>query len=164
MVTARNDYLNWDDYFMSVCILSAMRSKDPNTQVGACIIDGKNRIVGVGYNGFPRGCSNSILPWNREGKPIDTKYMYVSHAEENAIDNGNKYLIPHSKIYVTMFPCNGCARRIIQNEISEVIYMSDKYWDTDECKAARLMFELAGTKYRKYIPETTNVLIKLLID
>lgn len=145
----RTDYLKWDEYFMGIALLSAQRSKDPNTQVGACIVDDNNKIVGIGYNGFPRGCSDDDLPWAREAKnPNDTKYPYVVHAEVNAILNSTKKL-GGARLYVALFPCNECAKVIIQSGISEVVYISDKYSDTDTVKAAKRMFDMAGVVSRK---------------
>lgn len=151
MTTKRTDYLHWDEYFMEIAKLSARRSKDPHTQVGACIVDTKNRIIGIGYNGFPRGCSDDILPWTREAAdPLDTKYLYVVHAEANAILNKNDADITNSKIYVSLFPCNECAKLIIQAGISEVIYECDKYETSKSTIASKKMFDLVGIRYRKY--------------
>ena len=129
----RNDYLSWDEYFMSIAKITAGRSKDPNTQVGACIVSKDNRILSTGYNGAPNNFDDDKFPWDREGNPLETKYMYVCHAEANAIDNfrGYKKEFENSRIYVDLFPCNECAKKIIQNGIKEVIYLSDKYKDTD---------------------------------
>ena len=151
MVKKRDDYLNWDEYFMGIAKLSAARSKDPNTQVGACIVGSDNRVLSTGYNGAPNNFDDDIFPWDREGNPIDTKYMYVCHAEANAIDNfrGNKREFEGAKIYVDLFPCNECAKRIIQSGIKEVIYLSDKYKDSDSTKAAKLMFDTCGVTYRQ---------------
>lgn len=145
----RRDYISWDEYFMGIAMLSAMRSKDPNTQVGACIVDQQNKIVGIGYNGFPIGCSDDILPWEREAKNInDTKYPYVVHAEANAILNSTKDL-HGARIYVGLFPCNECAKLIIQSGIKEIVYLSDKYKDSDATKASKRMLKMAGVKLRK---------------
>lgn len=140
----REDYISWDEYFMSVAILSSLRSKDPNTQVGACIVNDENRIVGIGYNGFPAGCSDDELPWGREGEYLDSKYPYVCHAELNAILNSNFGRMTDCRMYVNMFPCNECAKLIIQAGIRKVIYISDKYAEDDVYIAARRMFRLAG--------------------
>lgn len=148
MTSKRDDYINWDEYFMGISILSAQRSKDPNTQVGACIVNQKNKIVGVGYNGFPIGCSDDELPWDREGDFLETKYPFVCHAELNAILNSIKNL-DGCRIYVALFPCNECAKAIIQSGIKEVIYLSDKYADSNPTKAAKIMFQQAGIKTRK---------------
>jgi len=147
MSPKREDYISWDEYFMGIALLSAQRSKDPYTQVGACIVNQKNKIVGVGYNGFPTGCSDEELPWKREGDFLDTKYPYVCHAELNAILNSIKNL-NGCRIYVALFPCNECAKAIIQSGVEEVIYLSDKYADSDPTKAAKKMFEQAGVTTR----------------
>src|SRR6056300_395736 len=124
----RLNALSWDDYFMSIAFLSAMRSEDPSTQVGACIVNDENKIVGIGYNGFPRGCDDAKLPWSRTGNTsLDTKYPYVCHAEMNAILNKNEANITGSRMYVALFPCNECAKLIIQSGIKEIIYLDDKY-------------------------------------
>jgi dCMP deaminase len=149
----RSGYLSWNDYFMAVAQLSAQRSKDPNTQVGACIVDTKNRIIGVGYNGFPYGCSDDELPWEKVGDFLDTKYPYVCHAEKNAILNAsNKRELDGSALYVTLFPCNVCAQDIIQAGIKEVYYLDNKYHDRDFSIAARRLLDLAGIKYEQYVP------------
>ncbi len=147
----REDYISWDEYFMGVALLSSMRSKDPNTQVGACIVNDDNRIVSVGYNGFPRGCSDESFPWERSGEnPNDTKYPFVCHAELNAILNSNGIGLKNTRIYVALFPCNECAKSIIQAGIKEVIYISDKYANTDGAKASRMMLESAGIKLTQF--------------
>jgi dCMP deaminase len=134
---------------MGVALLSAKRSKDPSTQVGACIVNQQKKIVGVGYNGFPTGCSDEDLPWNREGSFLETKYPYICHAELNAILNSISRDLNGCTIYVALFPCNECAKAIIQAGISEVVYLSDKYKDTDADKSSRIMFNQAGVKLRK---------------
>lgn len=144
----RKNYINWDDYFMGIAILSAMRSKDPSTQVGACIVNEDKRIVGVGYNGLPRGCEDEDFPWEREGEFLETKYAYVCHAELNAILNSIKAL-KGCTIYVGLFPCNECSKAIIQSGIKEIVYLSNKYEDTDANRASRKMLDAAGVKYRK---------------
>ncbi len=143
----RDNYISWDEYFMGVANLSALRSKDDTSQVGACIVDHKNHIVGIGYNGFPNGCNDDEFPWEREGDFLNTKYAYVVHAEANAILNASVSL-EDAKIYVTLFPCNECAKLIIQSGIKEVIYLDDKYNGTDICKASRKLFDSAGVKLR----------------
>ena len=145
----RQDYLSWDEYFMGVALLSAQRSKDPNTQVGACIVNPRNKIVGVGYNGFPTGCSDDEFPWNREGDFLDTKYPYICHAELNAVINKISADLYNCRLYVALFPCNECAKVIIQAGITEVIYLSDKYAETEEVKASRRMFQAAGVMCRR---------------
>ena len=142
----RKDYISWDEYFMGVAVLAAMRSKDPNTQVGACIVDNENRILSTGYNGFPYGCSDDTFPWEREGTFGDTKYPYVVHAELNAILNARGKNLTNSRIYVDLFPCNECAKAIIQAGIKEVIYLSDKYATTDATLASKKMLTSAGVK------------------
>lgn len=147
-VEKRTDYLSWDDYFMGIALLSAQRSKDPNTNVGACIVNKEKKIVGTGYNGFPIGCSDDNLPWAREGNFLDTKYPYVCHAELNAILNSTKNL-KGCTIYVDLFPCNECAKAIIQSGIIEIVYLSDKYADLDMTKAAKKMLNQAGIRQRQ---------------
>ena len=160
----RKDYISWNDYFMGVAKLSALRSKDPNTQVGACIVNEKNKIVGIGYNGFPIGCSDDKLPWARKAKnELDTKYPYVAHAELNAILNSTTNL--HGcRIYVALFPCNECAKLIIQSGIKEVIYLSDKYAKTNSNKAAKKMFDMSGVKYTRYKPKNETIVLKFVED
>lgn len=154
----RLDYLSWEQYFMGVALLSAQRSKDPNTQVGACIVDRRDRIVAIGYAGFPSGCSDDDLPWARVGAPLDTKYPFVCHAELNAILNRNSADLAACTIYTTLFPCNECAKAIIQSGIAEVVYLSDKYSDSDADKAASIMFGLAGVQTRRF-PESIAVTV-----
>ncbi len=149
----RKNYFDWDETFMQICHVIAQRSKDPNTQTGACIVSSDNVILGVGYNGFPRGCSDDNLPWDRDGDFCDNKYAYVVHSEENAILNANSANLKEAKMYCSLFPCNECAKAIIQSGIKEVIYASDKYHDTDIWKSSRRMFDLAGVKYREYVPK-----------
>ncbi len=134
---------------MRIAHIIAERSKDPSTQAGAVVVNQNNIVVGLGYNGFPRGCSDNDLPWSREGEFLNCKYAYVCHAEENAIYNSNAQT-HDCKIYCTLFPCNECAKTIIQNGINEIIYMSDKYHETDICKASRKMLDMAGVTYRQY--------------
>ncbi len=155
----RQDYISWDEYFMGVAMLSSMRSKDPNTQVGACIVNSERKIVGVGYNGFPRGCSDDELPWDREGGWLDTKYPYVCHAELNAILNSIGGDLRGCTLYVALFPCNECAKAIIQSGIKKVIYLSDKYADTDGTKASRLMLTQAGVELHQLRPERKELVI-----
>ncbi|MGF2411541.1 deoxycytidylate deaminase [Ferruginibacter sp.] len=145
----RQDYISWDEYFMGVALLSARRSKDPNTQVGACIVNEKNKIVGAGYNGLPIGCSDDDFPWDKQGNFLDTKYPYICHAELNAILNNIGMDLRGCKIYTALFPCNECTKAIIQSGIAEVIYLSDKYSGSDTAKASRLMLDTAGIRYRK---------------
>ncbi|XP_005281990.2 deoxycytidylate deaminase isoform X1 [Chrysemys picta bellii] len=156
----REDYLEWPEYFMAVAFLSAQRSKDPNSQVGACIVNSENKIVGIGYNGMPNGCSDDLLPWTRTAQSkLDTKYPYVCHAELNAIMNKNSADVKGCSMYVALFPCNECAKLIIQAGIKEVIFMSDKYHDSPEMTAARRLFDLAGIIYRKFKPKCNKIII-----
>ena len=140
----RQDYISWDEYFMSVAILAGMRSKDPNSQVGACIVSSDNKILSMGYNGFPRGCSDDEFPWAREGEPMDTKYLYVVHSELNAILNYRGGSLEGAKLYVSLFPCNECAKAIIQAGIKTVVYDQDKYQDTPSVMASKRMMDAAG--------------------
>lgn len=145
----REGYISWDQYFMGIAILSAKRSKDPNTQVGACIVDGNNKIMSVGYNGLPTGCDDESFPWSREGDEYDTKYPYVCHAELNAILNHSGAGLNGCKIYVPLFPCNECAKAIIQSGIREIIYISDKYSDSVSVRASKRMLDASGVKYKR---------------
>ncbi|MBQ9994042.1 MAG: dCMP deaminase family protein [Clostridia bacterium] len=153
----REGYLSWDDYFMGVALLAAMRSKDPNTQVGACIVNEDKIILSTGYNGFPKGCSDDVYPWEREGSGNDTKYPFVVHAELNAILNAGGKSLHGATIYVALFPCNECAKAIIQSGISEVVYLSDKYADTDSTIASKKMLNSAGVKLRKLTPDNGTI-------
>lgn len=157
----REEYLNWEEYFMGVAMLSAGRSKDPSTQVGACIVNSENRIMSMGYNGMPCGCSDEKFPWERSGENLDTKYPYVCHAELNAILNFRGGSLKGCKIYCTLFPCNECAKAIIQIGITEVIYLEDKYADTDSVKASKKMFDAVGIKYRPYNPGNHHINLEL---
>jgi len=147
----RADYISWDDYFMGVALLSAMRSKDPNTQVGACIVNRKNRIVGIGYNGFPIGIDDDQYPWDNEGDFLNTKYPYVVHAEPNAILNSTVSL-DDAVLYVTLFPCHECAKLIIQSGIKEIVYVENKYQQEASVKASMRMLEDAGVSLRQMQP------------
>ena len=149
-MSKRSNYISWDEYFMGIALLSGERSKDPNSQVGACIVSPDNKILSIGYNGFPIGCSDDEIPWDREGDFVDTKYPYVCHSELNAILNYTGSTLKQSRIYVTLFQCNECAKAIIQSGIKEVIYMSDKYKDTDSVKVSKKMLDMAGVKYTQY--------------
>ena len=146
----RKDYINWDEYFMGVAHLSGMRSKDPNTQVGACIVSMDNKILSMGYNGFPKGCSDDEFPWEREGDELDTKYPFVTHSELNAILNYRGGSLENTKLYVSLFPCNECAKAIIQAGITTVVYDSDKYNGTPTNIAAKKMFAAAGVECVPY--------------
>ena len=162
MSLKREDYLNWDEYFMALAKLSAKRSKDPSTQVGACVVSSDNRILSIGYNGAPNGYNDDEFPWGRDGNPLDTKYLYVIHAERNAILNyrGSKMDFKGAKIYVDLFPCNECSKEIIQSGISEVIYLSDKYADTESVIASKRLLDKCGVKYRQ-LDCSSQVLIDL---
>lgn len=146
----RADFITWDECFMRMARTIAERSKDPSTQAGAVIASQANVVIGLGYNGFPRGVDHDVFPWERDGELHETKYAYVCHAEENAVYNANN-ITAGGKIYCTLFPCNECAKTIIQNGIKEVIFESDKYHDTSSCKASRKMFDAAGVSYRQYL-------------
>ncbi|MCB2229307.1 dCMP deaminase family protein [bacterium] len=162
MTEKRKDYLSWDDYFMAVAELSAQRSKDPNTQVGACIVNIKRRIIGIGYNGFPMGLSDDNAPWGRDGDYLDTKYPYVCHAEMNAITNSsNKADLEGASIYVSLFPCNECAKLIVQVGIKEVVFLSDKYREQDMFIASRRILEAAGVVCRQLRPQTVRIELSL---
>ena len=161
MVTKREDYISWDEYFMGIAKLSGMRSKDPNTQVGACIVSEDNKILSVGYNGFPIGCSDEEFPWDRNGDMIHSKYAYVTHSELNAILNYRGGTLEGSTIYVTLFPCNECAKAIIQSGIREVVYDSNKYEFTASTIASKRMLIAAGVKLRKY--EHTNRKVEMIL-
>ncbi len=150
----RADYISWDEYFMGVADMAGRRSKDPNTQVGACIVSDDNKILSMGYNGFPRGCSDDEFPWSRESgdddDPYSTKYLYVTHSELNAILNYRGGSLEGSKLYVTLFPCNECAKAIIQSGIKTVIYREDKYPDSPSVRASKRMLNAAGVRYYQY--------------
>lgn len=165
MSSKRKDYLNWDEYFMAIAKLSAMRSKDPSTQVGACIVSENNRILSIGYNGAPNGYHDDYFPWEKEGDPLETKYMYVVHAERNAILNyrGSRKDLEGSKIYASLFPCHECAKEIIQSGIKEVVYLTDSFKSGQEqVLASKRLFDMCGVKYTKLeIDEDKQILIKL---
>jgi dCMP deaminase len=147
---------------MAMAFLTAQRSKDPNTQVGACIVDSNKRIVGLGYNGFPMGCSDDDLPWARHAdSELHKKYAYVVHAEVNAILNKGSADLRGSTLYVALFPCNECAKVIIQAGIQEVVYMSDQYHDTDNCRASRILLQMAKIRVRKHIPILSSIEIRI---
>ncbi len=150
MTKKRTDYLSWDEYFMGVAMLSGMRSKDPSTQVGACIVSEDHKILSMGYNGFPKGCSDDAFPWEREGDPLDTKYVYVTHSELNAILNYRGGSLEGATLYVSLFPCNECAKAIIQAGIHTVIYDCNKYDGTASVEASKRMFDAAGVQYYQY--------------
>jgi len=156
----REDYLEWSEYFLAVSFLSAMRSKDPATQVGACIVNQDKRIVGIGYNGFPRGCPDDQLPWGKTSKDeLENKYMYVCHAEMNAIMNKNASSVEGCTIYVALFPCNECAKMIIQAGIREVIYYSDKHRGKTSTIASKRLLDMAGVPYTQFVPKMKRIVI-----
>ena len=146
----RLDYISWDEYLMGVAILSGMRSKDPGTQVGACIVSSDNKILSMGYNGFPTGCSDDEFPWEREGEPLESKYYFAAHSELNAILNYRGGSLEGAKIYVSLFPCNECAKAIIQAGIKTIVYDSNKYANTPAVIASRRMLDAAGVQYYQY--------------
>lgn len=148
----RKDYISWDEYFMGIALLAAKRSKDPSTQVGACIVSPENIIISTGYNGLPNGCSDDEFPWEREGE--QTKYPFVVHAELNAILNAGGRVLRGARLYVALFPCNECAKAIIQSGIREILYLSDKYAETEQTRASKRMLDAAGVTYR---PLHTNL-------
>ncbi len=157
----RDDYISWDEYFMGIAVLSSKRSKDPNTQVGACIVSPDKKIVGVGYNGFPTGCSDDEFPWERSAeKWEDNKYPYVCHAELNAILNSPSPSLKGATLYVALFPCNECAKAIIQSGIKKVIYLSDKYSDSEQTKASKRMLSSAGVEF-EHLDSEKEILISL---
>ena len=151
----RTDYISWEEFFMGIALLAAERSKDPSTRVGACIVDENNIILSTGYNGFPKGCSDDEFPWERIGE--DTKYTYVVHAELNAILNAGGRSLRGSTLYVALFPCNECAKAIIQSGIKEVDYLSDKYAETSAIIASKRMLQVAGVKMRRFIPRDNSI-------
>ncbi|MDO4941817.1 MAG: dCMP deaminase family protein [Lachnospiraceae bacterium] len=157
----REDYLSWDQYFMGVALLSAQRSKDPNTQVGACIVNKEHKILSMGYNGMPVGCHDDDMPWARDKDPLESKYLYVCHAELNAILNYSGGSLQDAIVYVTEFPCNECAKAIIQSGIREIVYLSDKYSDSDSTKASKKMFDMVGIQYREFQKKQIEIQLKL---
>ncbi|MGV3026152.1 deoxycytidylate deaminase [Clostridium thermobutyricum] len=160
----RSDFISWDEYFMGLALLSAKRSKDPSTQVGACIVSQTNRVLSVGYNGFAFGCSDDEFSWEREGEFLETKYPYVVHAELNAILNNRGISLEGAKLYVALFPCNECAKAIIQSGIKQVIYLSDKYADTDIVKASKKMFTAAGVRLTQLKPSIEKIELSFNVD
>ena len=161
MSSKREDYISWDEYFMGVAQLAAMRSKDPNTQVGSCIVSSSHKILSMGYNGMPTGCDDDEFPWDREGETLMTKYPFVTHSELNAILNYRGGSLEGATLYVSLFPCNECAKAIIQAGIKRVIYKSDKYAGSDSSVASRRMFAAAGVEIVPY--ESTGRRIELLV-
>lgn len=161
MSEKRQDYITWDEYFMGVAYMSGMRSKDPNTQVGACIVSSDNKILSMGYNGLPRGCSDDEFPWAREGEPLENKYLFTTHSELNAILNYGGTSLEGAKMYVTLFPCNECAKAIIQAGIKTIVYADDKYAATPSVIASKRMLDAAGVRYYKY--SSTGRAIKITL-
>ncbi len=159
MSEKRENYISWDEYFMGVALLAAERSKDPSTQVGACIVDDQKRIITTGYNGFPKGCSDDEFPWNRDESRGETKYQFVVHAELNAILNARGKNLTDSVLYVGLFPCNECAKAIIQAGIKEVIYLSDKYATTPSTLASKRMLAAAGIKCTQLKPTKASIVL-----
>lgn len=157
----RIDYIGWDAYFMGIAQLSAQRSKDPQTQVGACIVSEDKKILSMGYNGMPMGCDDDILPWAREGEVLNTKYPYVCHAELNAILNSGTNSLKGTTLYATLFPCNECAKAIIQAGIVKLIYKEDKYAESDSVIASKRMFDMVGIQYTKYIEEDKSITLEV---
>lgn len=158
----RTDYISWDEYFMGVAMLAARRSKDPSTQVGACIVSEDNIIISTGYNGMPKGCSDDEFPWERSGAENETKYPYVVHAELNAILNANGRDLRGSRLYVALFPCNECAKAIIQSGVKEVVYLSDKYKDTMGNLASKKMLDAAGVQYTRLQSRVESITLDLI--
>lgn len=158
----RGDYISWDEYFMGVALLAAKRSKDPNTQVGACIVDRNNIILSTGYNGFPYGCSDDVYPWERTGN--DTKYNYVVHAELNAILNASGKDLHGARLYVDLFPCNECAKAIIQSGISEVVYLYDKYADSPQTVASKKMLISAGVRLTRFETPKNKIVLDFNVN
>ena len=161
MSDKRKDYISWDEYFMGVAELSAMRSKDPHTQVGCCIVSPDHKILSMGYNGFPRGCSDDDFPWKREGPPLENKYFYTTHSELNAILNYRGGSLEGSSLYVTLVPCNECAKAIIQAGIKEIVYDSDKYENEPSTIASKKMLSSAGVEFRKYKRSNRELIIEV---
>ncbi|XP_060819230.1 deoxycytidylate deaminase [Bombus pascuorum] len=156
----RKNYIDWEDYFMALAFLSAKRSKDPRTQVGACIVNEEKQVISIGYNGMPNGCSDDVFPWSKESvDPLETKNLYVCHAEVNAILNKGSKDVKNCTIYISLFPCNECAKVIIQSGIRTVKYVSDKYAKKKKIQAAKRMFDAAGITYSKYVPKHKKLII-----
>lgn len=153
----RSDYIDWEEYFMAIAVLAAKRSKDPNTQVGACIVNNYNRIVGIGYNGFPNGCDDDVFPWAKSTNMLRSKHSYVCHAELNAVLNKNNSDVHGCTIYVGLFPCNECAKVIIQAGIKKVVYLSDKHSHKEKTIAAKHMFNAAAVDYRLFVPKRKTI-------
>lgn len=151
--------MGWDEYFMFMCAMVAQKSKDPNTAVGSILVDDENCVLGTGYNGMPKGCNDEVLPWNRDGEW--NKYLFISHAESNCLLFSNPLKIKGSRMYCLLFPCNDCAKKIIQAGVKEVIYFSDKYAKTMSVKASKKMFKMAGIKVRRFVPKKKSLILSL---
>ena len=160
----RESYISWDQYFMGVALLASMRSKDPNTQVGACIVDRENRILSTGYNGFPMGCSDDVFPWERQGGFLETKYPFVVHAELTAILNAHGKNLVGSRIYVDLFPCHECAKAIIQSGVREVVYLSNKYDGSESVEASKRMLRAAGITLTAFKPTKAQLVLNFSTD
>ncbi len=158
----RQDYISWDEYFMGIALLAANRSKDPNTQVGACIVSPENIIISTGYNGLPNGCSDDEFPWERSG--AETKYPFVVHAELNAILNAGGRVLRGARLYVALFPCNECSKAIIQSGISEILYLSDKYAESESTRASKRMLDAAGVRYRRLVPKNDAITLNFRVE
>ncbi len=156
----RTDYISWDEYFMGIALMSSMRSKDPGTQVGCCIVNKEKRIMSVGYNGMPAGCDDDEYPWERNGNTLETKYPYVCHAELNAILNNRSGSLDGCTVYVSLFPCNECAKAIIQSGIKKIIYLEDKYADADNVIASKRMLNSAGIELERFSGNIDEITIK----
>lgn len=156
-MSKRTNYIEWNDYFMGIAELSAMRSKDPVTQVGACIVNDDNHVVGIGYNGFPVGCDDDDFPWGKSENYLESKKPYVVHAELNAILNSSSFCLKGCRLFVTLFPCNECAKAIIQSGIKEVYYLDDKNKDKEYAEATRKMFKAAKIKFEKLNDYNINI-------
>ena len=161
MSDKRSDYISWDEYFMGVAMLSGMRSKDPNIQVGACIVSPDHKILSMGYNGLPIGCSDDDFPWAREGDPLENKYFYTTHSELNAILNYRGGSLEGATIYVTLFPCNECAKAIIQSGIKRIVYDSDKYDTQPNVIASKRMLRAAGVEMVRYERTGRSIMVEL---
>lgn len=158
----RTDYINWDEYFMGIAMLSAMRSKDNSTQVGACIVNSDHRIISIGYNGMPNGCDDNDMPWERTGvTSLDTKYPFVCHAELNAILNNASNNLAGCTMYVTLFPCNECTKALIQSGIRRIVYYDNKYADTESVRASVIMLKKCGIEFEQYVPSERKVELSL---
>ncbi len=159
-MSKRTDYISWDEYFMGIALMSSMRSKDPGTQVGCCIVNQEKRIMSVGYNGMPAGCNDDEYPWERSGETLETKYPYVCHAELNAILNNRSGSLDGCTAYVSLFPCNECAKAIIQSGIKKIIYLEDKYAEADNVIASKRMLHSAGIELERFSGNIDEITIK----